>query len=614
MKLSGKKLLILGATSGEISLVKRAQEYGIYVIVTDNHTDYTLSPAKYVADEAWDISWSDIDTLEELSRKNGVDGVLAGYSEFRVENMMKLCKHLNLPCYINDEQLDITRNKIKFKECCRKYDVPVVKEYSSIYDVDEYPVIVKPTDRAGSIGISIANNFEELKKAYQYAYDLSLEKQVIIEKYIQDADKVDFYYLAENGNITLLTSCDTVNAKNNDGEKVVQTAWLYPEKHQSSYDAKVKNNIEAMIRGMQIEYGCIFFSGFIDKEQNFVFFECGYRLEGAHQYYYTQKRGSVNFLDIFIFHALCGNTNDVPHTSINENMKCVTVNVFAKEGTIAEIRGIEEISKMRDCTLALLHGRVGQHCMADKAILDKVCVLAFSSESVVQLKSDVDEAYSKLKITDEHGNDMIYDRLDTNEVLKWGGEQSAEVEFYKWKPDDAISLDDIQKVISKAHNDNIKKGLIYATATQTTEKLKEKIGDGVCFIAKENEKLIGTATVCTRDINYWYYHGIVALIKLVAVDPDSKHSKVGTRLIEVCIRQAKENSINVVVTDSAEENIIFRKLANRCGFKAIDYCKYKANNFISTVYALFIDPKLSPADEEIEKHLIWKHGNIIEKY
>ena len=57
---------------------------------------------------------------------------------------------------------------------------------------------------------------------------------------------------------------------------------------------------------------------------------------------------------------------------------------------------------------------------ADKAILDKICVFAFSSESVEQLKNDVDEAYSKLQIIDDMGNDMIYDRLVTSEILKWG--------------------------------------------------------------------------------------------------------------------------------------------------------------------------------------------------
>lgn len=50
----------------------------------------------------------------------------------------------------------------------------------------------------------------------------------------------------------------------------------------------------------------------------------------------------------------------------------------------------------------------------------KLCVFAFSSESVEQLKNDVDEAYSKLQIIDDMGNDMIYDRLVTSEILKWG--------------------------------------------------------------------------------------------------------------------------------------------------------------------------------------------------
>lgn len=419
MKSKGKRLLILGATAGEISLVKRAQEFGIYVIVTDNHKDYSLAPAKYIADEAWDISWSDIDLLEKKCVDNHIDGVLAGYSEFRVENMIKLCERLNLPCYINSEQLDITRDKIKFKECCRRYGVPVVREYKSIEEVDKFPVIVKPTDRAGSIGISIANNLKELEKAYQYAYEMSVEKSVIIEEYIYKADKVDFYYLAENGQLTLLTSCDTINAKNNGFSKVVQSAWLYPEKNLKSYNLKVKENIEKMIHGMNIKYGCVFFSGFVDENNEFVFFECGYRLEGAHQYYYSQKRGPLNFLDTFIFHSLYGNTSMVKRTSINENMKCVTINVFAKSGIIAQIAGVQQIESMEDCTKSLLYGRIGQQCDDSKAILDKIYVFAFSSESAIKLKENVDKAYDLLKISDANGNDMIYDRIDTEKIISW---------------------------------------------------------------------------------------------------------------------------------------------------------------------------------------------------
>ena len=99
-QLRGKKLLILGAGATEVTLVKRAQQLGIHTIVTDYHTDYSLSPAKKVADEAWNISWADLDMLERLCREHHVDGVTAGFSEFRVDNMIKLCQRLDFPCYI----------------------------------------------------------------------------------------------------------------------------------------------------------------------------------------------------------------------------------------------------------------------------------------------------------------------------------------------------------------------------------------------------------------------------------------------------------------------------------------------------------------------------------
>ncbi len=54
--LKGKKLLILGASSNETTLVERAQSMGIYVIVTDLHENWDIAPAKKIADEAPDFT------------------------------------------------------------------------------------------------------------------------------------------------------------------------------------------------------------------------------------------------------------------------------------------------------------------------------------------------------------------------------------------------------------------------------------------------------------------------------------------------------------------------------------------------------------------------------
>jgi biotin carboxylase len=155
-----KKLLILGASNAEVHVVKIAQLMGYYVIVTDYYTDTNIIPAKFIADEAWNISWTDYDELEKRCSETGVDGVIAGFSEFRVEAMIEMCRRLNLPRYINDEQLDVTRDKNKFKQMCKQFDVPIVNEYDPNSPDIKFPVIIKPTDRGGSIGINVAYNEE----------------------------------------------------------------------------------------------------------------------------------------------------------------------------------------------------------------------------------------------------------------------------------------------------------------------------------------------------------------------------------------------------------------------------------------------------------------------
>lgn len=417
--IKGKRLLVLGASIDEVTLVKRAQELGVYVVVTDYYTDMNISPAKLIADEAWNVSWSDLDELEKLCRDKEINGITAGYSEVRVDMLIQLCERLDLPCYITPEQLAITRNKVKFKNTCRKNKVPVVKEYSCIEEVDEYPVIVKPVDRGGSIGISVASDHDELVKAFDYAMEMSLTKQVIIEKYM-DCRKMDVSYVIEDGEIEFASSDDTIMAQNNGAEKVVQSGWVYPHREVESFAEKEDAHIRSMIKDMGITYGSIFFSGFIDAEGNYTFFECGFRLGGGHDDEYVYRRGLMNFLDVFIFHALQGNTEGMERNEpLNPKLKLATINFYAKSGTISEISGVDEIRNMPDCTHVQINSYVGQECTTDRAILRKIGMCSFANENSKAIAEDIKRAYTVISVKDENGEDMIYDRINTDSILTW---------------------------------------------------------------------------------------------------------------------------------------------------------------------------------------------------
>lgn len=417
--LNGKILLIIAGSIHEYDLVRRAKELGVYTIVTDYY-DTESSPAKKIADEYWDISWEDLDTLEAKCREKHIDGITAGYSESTVDRCIKLCERLGLPCYCTQEQLDILKDKKLFKDACRKYGVPVVHEYESKEEVTRYPVIIKPVDRGGSIGVGIANNPVELDEVYSYAMKMSYSDQVIIEDYINWGNKFDAYYAITNGNISFLSTSDTINSKGNGFDKVVQSGWTLPSRYEKEYLEQVDSSIRRMITGLGIENGFFFFSGFSDGDR-FVFFETGFRLSGGHMYRYFEANGMPDVQDIFIQHALTGNCDGIVFSAKTGTKKALIINYYAREGTLTSLKGIEEIQRISECGYAIPMCKLGTVCHQDKAILNKIGMVHLYSENGSTLLDDLETVNDLFIASDENGKDIVFDRMSVEEVaLAWG--------------------------------------------------------------------------------------------------------------------------------------------------------------------------------------------------
>lgn len=415
-----KKILILGGNAIEVEIVKKAKKLGYYTIVTDNHTDWNLSPAKLCADEGWNISWSDIDCLEVKCKEAGVYGVLAGFSEFRVENMIRLCSRLHFPCGLTLEQLNITRDKLLFKKTCRKYSINTVPEYSLDSNDIKFPVIIKPVDRAGSIGINVANNQAELNAYYELALSLSPSKQVIIEDYIADGTKVDVYYYVKDGKITFLGSSDTIMCKGEIGAKILQKAWPFKSKYEKQYLEEIDSKVRKMFQGLKINNTYATMSAFY-YNGNFYFFEAGFRLSGELSYHYYESMSGINYVESMIKYAMGDeDVNDFIECH-NSNMKCIVLNFFGLNGVVSKIVGLDHLAKNRNIYDVRLYIKEQDEIQNSTSVFHKIAMFTIVADSIENLRSTVKEVNSAFDILGKDGKSLVYEQVSSEELIQYYG-------------------------------------------------------------------------------------------------------------------------------------------------------------------------------------------------
>lgn len=417
-----KKLLILGGNYIEENIVKAAKELGFYTITTDNHSDWNLSPAKKISDEAWNISWSEIDKLADICKKEKIDGVIAGFSEFRVDCMIQLCKKLNLPCSLTKEQLEITRNKKKFKELLRKFNIQVIHDYTPETNI-HFPVIVKPVDRAGSIGINVAYNSTQLNKYYDNAIALSPSKDAIIEDFINDGIKFDAYYFVKETTPYLLGTSDTIMCNNKEGAEILQKTWIFPSKAEHLFLKHLDKKIKNMIQGINIKNCYITMSAFY-KDKNFYFFEAGFRLSGDLSFNYYWACSGINYLKTMILQSLNENNKDQFIDIYNlPEKKSAILNYFCKNGVIKNFN-VPDTTDIKEIIAKNIYAKSGETILNETNVFKKIAMLTIVSENTKELTSIIEKVNNKVVVTDNNGNDLIYERLSSEETNKFFDEKN----------------------------------------------------------------------------------------------------------------------------------------------------------------------------------------------
>ena len=253
-----KKLMILGGARYALPVIEAAKKLGIYTITADYLPD---NIAHKYSDEYVNVSIIDKEKTLEEAKERGIDGIMSFACDPGVVTAAYVAEQMGLPNVGPYESVCILQNKSKFRKFLTEngFTVPTAKGYKNIFealdDVDlfHWPVIVKPTDSAGSKGVTRVDDPKDLEKSIQYALSYSHSDEFIIEDFItQKGYSSDTDSFSIDGELKFVSfNCQRFDkdAKN----PYTPAAYSWPSSISCEHQKELTNEIQRLLKLLKMK-------------------------------------------------------------------------------------------------------------------------------------------------------------------------------------------------------------------------------------------------------------------------------------------------------------------------------------------------------------------------
>ncbi|MFV0172834.1 ATP-grasp domain-containing protein [Empedobacter falsenii] len=273
------KIAILGASYLQLPLVEKAKANGI-----ETHCfawDDGKAVCKEVADYFYDISVLEKETILEKCQEINIDGILTIATDICVPTISYVAAKMNLIGNSLQTAL-LTTNKGLMRDCFHTHNIPSpahrtitdIKQLSAIENT--FPLIVKPVDRSGSLGVKKVSHQKELLDAVEESLSYSFEKTCIVEEYISGVE-VSVETLSWKGEHQIVNITDKVLSPE---PYFVEIAHHQPTTLHASLQEKIKKIALNTLRATNIEFGASHIEMKITEAGNVYVIEIGSRMGG----------------------------------------------------------------------------------------------------------------------------------------------------------------------------------------------------------------------------------------------------------------------------------------------------------------------------------------------
>ena len=180
-----KKLAVIGASYLQLPLVVKARENGLRVLCFARDKD---AVCKEAADVFYPISIVEKEEILDICRKEKIDGICTIASDVAAPTVAYVAGKLGLPGNTYEAACR-ANNKYQMREAFNRAGVPcpqyrMVTGWDASLNSLPLPLIVKPSDRSGSLGVTKVERVEELQPAVERALACSFKHEAMVEEFV----------------------------------------------------------------------------------------------------------------------------------------------------------------------------------------------------------------------------------------------------------------------------------------------------------------------------------------------------------------------------------------------------------------------------------------------
>ena len=185
-----KKIMILGAGTYQVPLIKTAKGMGLYTIVVSIPGNY---PGFEIADKVYYENTVDEDKVLEIARQEQIDGIVTTGTDVCVQSIGNVCDAMGL-CGISREAAIIANNKMLMKTKYEEYGVRTARFRKVAFDDPdipktieglEFPLIFKSVDSSGSRGIIRVDSYDAFASSMAYVRENTRKDYFLIEEFVE---------------------------------------------------------------------------------------------------------------------------------------------------------------------------------------------------------------------------------------------------------------------------------------------------------------------------------------------------------------------------------------------------------------------------------------------